>query len=605
MTSRPGRAALLTSTLAAIALLSACGTDTNPSGRDDCPAGQVENPVTGECEPLTDDNNGTNNNETDGGNTSTFNNRPLPDPWVDDDGDLVLDRYDNCRGLNNPGQEDGDADGVGDACDNCPVNANSDQGDTDGDGTGDACEEGVFYDPSVDSDGDGVPDVSDNCGAVSNPGQADTDGDALGDQCDNCVNEANYDQTDTDGDGIGDACEPTPAGLPTCGEQTSEFEPIAPNVFFIVDRSGSMADDNKWNQATSAINSIGSSLNSELRIGLSTYSDGGCDSRRRLVMGSHSATAIQNSLNGVGPDGGTPTATALRDVRNNRWYESNGDPLNSSRPKVVILITDGATGACGGDGGHSGAVAQVRSLLNEGVRTFPIGFGTGASPTQLRELASAGGTDANPNTPQADYYVATNTATLVNVIRDIANDVIGCNFQLDRTPEDPNKIWVDVNGRPLVQGDANGFVYDSANNTVNITGNECTQLRAGDPQATQLNITLGCGTPCVPDGEEICDLKDNNCDGRIDEGCEACTPEQCNGEDDDCDGQTDEGCPQCALEGEGCAADGDCCNDSCNEAGVCGPPCRPDGVLCTNSADCCSGSCAINPGEPSGVCISL
>jgi MYXO-CTERM domain-containing protein len=39
----------------------------------------------------------------------------------DDDGDQILDSYDNCNGISNPRQTDSDKDGVGDNCDVCPT----------------------------------------------------------------------------------------------------------------------------------------------------------------------------------------------------------------------------------------------------------------------------------------------------------------------------------------------------------------------------------------------------------------------------------------------------------------------------------------------------
>jgi len=70
----------------------------------------------------------------------------------DDDGDGIIDQYDNCPSISNPDQLD--------------INNNS---------IGDACE---------DFDGDGVLNINDNCPDHPNANQRDSDGDAIGDQCD-------------------------------------------------------------------------------------------------------------------------------------------------------------------------------------------------------------------------------------------------------------------------------------------------------------------------------------------------------------------------------------------------------------------------------------
>jgi hypothetical protein len=122
------------------------------------------------------------------------------DVVLDSDEDGVLDPFDNCPMVPNPGQEDaGDGDGVGDACDNCPTAVNPGQQDADRDGTGDDC------DPCTDVDRDGFGNPGfpantcpqDNCPGDVNPSQSDADGDGQGDACDRC--------TDTDQDGFGNA----------------------------------------------------------------------------------------------------------------------------------------------------------------------------------------------------------------------------------------------------------------------------------------------------------------------------------------------------------------------------------------------------------------
>jgi PKD repeat protein len=98
----------------------------------------------------------------------------LEEVSMDDDGDGIENKEDNCPATYNPGQEDIDGDSVGDICDTCPEMADPDQADADGDGAGDLCDE------CTDTDGDGYGDPGfvantcgeDNCPHAFNPDQS-------------------------------------------------------------------------------------------------------------------------------------------------------------------------------------------------------------------------------------------------------------------------------------------------------------------------------------------------------------------------------------------------------------------------------------------------
>ncbi|MCG3174592.1 MAG: Virginiamycin B lyase [Myxococcota bacterium] len=122
---------------------------------------------------------------------------------------------------------------------------------------------------------------------------------------------------------------------------------------------------------------------------------------------------------------------------------------------------------------------------------------------------------------------------------------------------------------------------------------------------------------CVPEGvegREICNYKDDDCDGVVDNGvsnvCGGCGPppsEECNGRDDDCDGVVDNNAT-CPAAGEVClqgqcrrrCSTGECPGVSActqlEEGKFCLPECHnktcPAGQVCSNKTGKCEDPCA-------------
>ncbi len=487
-------------------------------------------------------------------------------PDYDRDGDGKRNRFDNCPDTPNPPQRDTDGDGIGDACDNCPNAANLDQKDEDDNGVGDVCddqENTSGYDPSRDRDDDGVPDVDDNCPNTANSDQKDSDDDGVGDTCDNCPDVDNPQQTDSNGNGTGDACAPQPTG-PTCGTQTASFQGVAPNIYMLLDISGSMHGQ-PLNSARQGLDAIAQSLASNVRLGFGAYPVGDlCGAEQYLAMGSHTPSDLQQAHQPLRASGGTPTGAALHEVRNQNWLNDSSDSLDDQRPKVVVLITDGTPNAC--EGLHR-STDEAAALHNQGIDVYVVGFKSDASPTMLNRIAREGGTDA----PGSDrFYTANNSQELVNSLQNISGQLGSCTLQLDKSPPDPDKLWVEMGNQSLPRGTSSGFTYDDNTDTITLGSKACDQLSGQSTgQTKSLTITMGCASECQPE-EEVCDYRDNDCDGEVDEGCDQCSAEVCDGEDNDCDGLVDEGCWKCRDNGQSCRKDWECCNRNCSE-GTCRP----------------------------------
>jgi hypothetical protein len=305
----------------------------------------------------------------------------------------------------------------------------------------------------------------------------------------------------------------------------------APNLYFVLDRSGSMQAGDKWSQVRVVVAEIFRSLGPRANFGATVFpgfAQSSCAPAKEVLPlspgdppGAVDGPTTRRLLDGTSdaPNGGTPTADALRAVL---------QTLRGVRGKTfVILATDGgpncnAEAACGVDqcmpniesaGGcaptgplccqpptgfrescldSAPTLSAVSALRAAGLPVYVIGLpGTGTYASLLDELAVAGGT-ALPSSPR--YYRVSSTGdntALLKTLKQIAAKIVAtCEFKLKEAPKSANLVNVYFDEVVLPKDPVNGWKIEGA--TVTLLGQACSRVLAGD--ALDVRIITGCPT---------------------------------------------------------------------------------------------------------------
>ncbi len=331
-----------------------------------------------------------------------------------------------------------------------------------------------------------------------------------------------------------------------CGEASYGNE-VPGTILIVLDRSGSMSDDNKWGATVAAINSMITSAAGDMNIGLLPFplgaykdqallplcmlnpasnpncpqilADGGCSDVGTvadvpIAPINQSGGPIASWLNQNNPNGNTPTLYAIKNgVQIVRDYPAEG-------PRYLLLLTDGIPTThtpalftfpemftlCGDLAAIEAEVA-AGAAGSPAVNTFVIGSpGSEGAGEFLSQLAVNGNTPKSSNCSPAagDCHYQIGTANfqqeLEAVLDQIAGTISNCVFDLPAGEEiDPNMVNVVIetaNGKVEVFRDLShldGWDYtDSSQTQVQLFGPPCELYK--QEKGNKVIIVLGCKT---------------------------------------------------------------------------------------------------------------
>jgi hypothetical protein len=336
----------------------------------------------------------------------------------------------------------------------------------------------------------------------------------------------------------------------------------------------------------------------------------------------HSDGVHDCEVRGSGP---TPLAGSLQAIQDYMKPVQATDSAAACRGYSVILLTDGAE-SC-----NENPASAAASLLSSGIKTYVVAVSTLMSEqASLNAIAAAGGTSTATFVSMPAQLVPALTGIIAGAIKSEKCNGIDddCDQKID---EDFPGLGVacDDGDKGVCKGDGVIACNSAGTGTecmlTSMGGmsmaETCNSL--DDDCDGKVDEMLDCDdTPCTPTGSEVCNALDDDCDDKVDEddpnlghecglsvgicmpGMQRCVAgmlrcvggvmpgtEICNGKDDDCDGNIDNEAP--------CPEGNECIEGACRRE--CDPsiefPC-PVGYLCKPAVTatgtfCVPGACAL------------
>jgi Ca-activated chloride channel homolog len=207
-------------------------------------------------------------------------------------------------------------------------------------------------------------------------------------------------------------------------DEMAEAEYAAKDIVFVLDTSGSMAEEGKMEKARAALLFGVRSLRAEDRFNVINFAGEEHLMSAELVQADASGKARgEEFIKGLRPVGGTNIDGALLAAL--KLFENN------ERPRLVVFVTDGLPTV--GETNVDHIVADARRERVAGTRLFTFGVGYDVNTALLDKLAADNGGVAEYVEPKEDLEVkVSNFFTKINhpVLTDLALDLGGVETDL-------------------------------------------------------------------------------------------------------------------------------------------------------------------------------
>jgi hypothetical protein len=327
-----------------------------------------------------------------------------------------------------------------------------------------------------------------------------------------------------------------PKPVPRCSVPTPEVCDCAeipltgtpPNLYFVLDHSGSMQRDNLWSNVVTVTLEVMRKIGTRGNFGAAFFPEATAadtcapgfevmSTRRGDPPGVYGPVAkyLADRTLSVPPNGGTPTAPTLRKLTptlralSGKTYvvlATDGGPncnaantCTSARCMANIesfgMCTPTGPSCCDSEPRSClddlETVDAVRALKLAGIPTFVLGVpGSAPYAELLAALAREGGTASTG----ADAYYRVDTSdkqAFSKALTQVAAKIVAtCTLSLTGAPADLNKVNVYLDEKPLPKDPVNGWKLEGQ--TVTLLGTACESVLAGD--VLDVRVIAGCKT---------------------------------------------------------------------------------------------------------------